>query len=226
MEIVFRPVRRHEATLIFLHGFGMSASDMACDLAAVAAELPWLRVVVPEAPMQPVTAYGGDENRSWFDYLNDREGEAENAVDTQSVRRARSGIQRIVWREHATAPPNVPIILGGLSQGGCLALDVASRDASLAAVVTCVAHRLYVSCARPLLCPWYALIASDDDVFPSSWAAPAPQDHAHVTVAEGADHYLSKGELAPFVMKSVRSILGTGVVVTTTPEQEQVLLGP
>jgi alpha/beta superfamily hydrolase len=176
--------------------------------------------------MRPVTAYGGDENRSWFDYLTDREGEGEDAVDTASVRAARSTIQRLVWREHAAAPPNVPIMLGGLSQGGCLALDVASRDASLAAVVTGVAHRLHLSLTRPLLCPWYALIASDDDVFPFCWAAPAPQDCAHVTVAEGADHYLSKGELAPFVVQAVRSVMGTGVAVTTTAEQGQVPSGP
>jgi predicted esterase len=207
MEIVFQPVGTHEATLIFLHGLGMSAEDISCDLAAVAAKLPWLRVVVPEAPMRPVTAYGGIEHRSWFDYLTNREGEAEDAVDTQTVRTARGVIQQLVWRECAAAP--VPIILGGLSQGGCLALDVACRDASLAAVVTGVAHRLHLSLARPLLCPWYALIASDD-VVPMSWAYPASQDGAHVTVSDSAD--LSNGELAPFIIQAVCSIVGTGVV--------------
>lgn len=206
MEIVFSPTIHHKATLVFLHGFLMCAEDMASALAAVAAELPWLRLVVPDATTTMTTTTGGYHQRSWFDYLTDKEGKAEDAVDASTVRSARGEVQRLLWREHAAAPPGVPVILGGLSQGGCLALDVATRDCALAAVVTAVSHRLYISRTRPLLCPWYCLAASDDDVFPSSWAAPLPEDNAIVTVEEGADHYLSGGELVPFVARAVQSI--------------------
>ena len=214
MEITFEPREGHRATLVFLHGFSMSAEEMACELAPVVAELPWLRLVVPEAAVAPVTAYGGDEFRSWFDYLTDRDGEAEDSVDASTVRSARAAVQRLLWREHTLAPPEAPVVLGGLSQGGCLALDVATRDSNLAAVVTCVAHRLHLSRARPLLCPWHALSAGQDDVFPASWAQPLPEDGVLLTVAETADHYLSGGELAPFVTEAMRSVVASGVTVT------------
>lgn len=217
MEIVFEAREPQKATLVFLHGFAMCAEDMAVDLAPVAAQLPWLRIVVPEAPAVPVTAYGGDEYRSWFDYLTDREGDAEDVVDASTVRAARNNIQRIVWREHNYARKHAfpaKVIIGGLSQGGCLALDLATREKQLTGVVTAVAHRLYLSRSRPLLCSWHALFAEEDDVFPLTWAAPRSTDNVLLTVSEGSDHYLAKGELTPFIVKAVQRAVETALPAT------------
>lgn len=221
MEIIFDAREAQKATLVFLHGFGMCAEDMALELAPIAAQIPWLRIVVPQAPAVPVTAYGGDEYRSWFDYLTDKEGETEDAVDTATVRSARNLIQKLLWREERCAPAGSLIIIGGLSQGGCLALDMATRDTHIAAVVTAVSHRLHLSRARPILCPWYALSAEHDEIFPSSWAAPIEEDDAILTVAAGADHYLSGGELVPFVTKSVQDILLTSALTAKVADDEE-----
>lgn len=224
MEIVFEASEPQQATLVFLHGFGMSAEDMSIDLAPVAAQLPWLRIIVPEAPVVPVTAYGGDEYRSWFDYLTDREGKTEDAIDAATLRAARNSIQTILWREHKYAkkrsvvtPPK--IIIGGMSQGGCLALDVATRERQLTAVVTSVAHRLYLSRTRPLLCRWHALFAENDDVFPLSWAAPTSADNVHFTLAEASDHYIANDEFVPFVVKSIQAAMIITSVVTDDAQE-------
>merc|ERR1719324_1551877 len=39
---------------------------------------PGLKVVLPSAPSRPITAYDGEEYKSWYDYLTDHEGEKED----------------------------------------------------------------------------------------------------------------------------------------------------
>lgn len=219
----------HKATLIFLHGFGMTADDMAEMLAVAASRCPFLKIVLPEAPVMPVSAYGKTEHHSWFDYLTDNDGTAEDAVDTGTVRISRVRVQKILWRELKECPV---VFLGGMSQGGCLALDIATRDAGVAAVITAVSHRLHCSRARRVLCPWHALSAELDDVFPLSWASPDLESPENTgpklrhTVVKGADHYLSSGELEPFVTSAVLSALAERVSETSARPRSSYSLSP
>ena len=40
----------------------------------------------------------------------------------------------------------------------------------VAAVITLVSHRLHRDTEATLLCPWFALTANNDDIYPSNWA--------------------------------------------------------
>ncbi len=199
MEVVVRPSAPHALTLVFLHGFGMTSQEMAEEFAGVFSAHPAVRFVFPQAPTLAVTAYGGEESPSWYDYLTDREGDDEDVAEMCSVKAEKARIQRLLWRE---VRRGVPLVVGGLSQGGCLALDIATTSAPrLKAVITCAAHRLFHSRMKPLAAPWYALSAERDETFPASWAAPRPDEARLHEVALEACHHLLGGEGPRFVSK-------------------------
>jgi predicted esterase len=196
---------QHSLTVIFLHGFSMTAVDMAEDMATLFLRFPEVRFVFPQAPSRVVTAcpsYG--ECPTWYDYFTDYNGTREDEADTRSVRDSRAALLRLLWREKAKG---VPVVMGGLSQGGCMALDVAAHSGDLLAVITCVSHRLHSSRIRPLACPWWALSAENDDIFPSSWSKPRKGEAKVHQIKSGADHYLSGGECHHFVGEVLDTIL-------------------
>ena len=195
---------KHELTLIFLHGFGMRAADTATSLANVLAASPGVRFVFPQAPTIPISAYEGLRMPSWYDYLTDYDGEKEDALNMRSLQTTRAMLQRLVWKELKS---NVPVVLGGESQGGCVALDFAARKGgeALAGVVTCVAHRLFVSSLQPLACPWFALTARSDAIFPKQWAR--TEGAATHTEVDGGHHLTdtSRSEHLSTVLAEVRN---------------------
>ena len=192
--------------VLFLHGFSMTALDTATEFVDLFKRFPRVRFVFPEAPCICITAYGGEKSNAWFDYVSDRGGAQEDVIDHHSLRNERVRLLNLVAHEKKKYGDEVPILLGGLSQGGCMALDIATRINDLAGVVTCVSHRLFVSKSRPLLCPWYALTAEHDDVFPSSWSSPEPEE-TEIHQIVNANHFLLGGEGPEFVGRVIEKIL-------------------
>ena len=202
----------HEMTLVYLHGFGMRARDVAATVKA--ARPPGWRVVLPQAPLRPITAHGGAASRSWYDYLTDRGGSAEDDVDGASLTSVRALLEELLRREARRLGGGrlglSRVVVGGMSQGGCMALEVAAR-LPVAAVVTVVAHRHRGRCAaapsppRPLRCPWHALTAVDDDVFPASWAHETLRAAAVWVQAPGG-HYLEAGPDVEFLATTLRRL--------------------
>jgi len=198
--------RRHpDLIVIFLHGFSMSASDMAEEFVELFSKFKRIRFVFPEAPMIPITAHGGEMAHSWFDYISDHNGTREDVISLRTLRNQRFTLMNLIASEKQRYR-DAPLLIGGLSQGGCMALDLATRLNNLVGVVTCVAHRLFISKSRPLLAPWYALTADQDEVFPKSWAAPSSRETALHTVVQ-SDHYLLGGEGPVFVSNVIEHIL-------------------
>jgi predicted esterase len=149
-----------------------------------------------------VITASGAECRSWFDYLTDREGEAEDAVDVFSVRAQREALRRLLHAEVALLGGRCDrVFFGGLSQGGCMALDLACHM-PFGGVVTLVAPRLSTSLARPLLCPWHALMGSEDELFPPSWTGPLLAGATSVTVIE-ENHWLPREAELNFLRSSL-----------------------
>jgi predicted esterase len=194
--------KHHALTLVFLHGFGMTAVDMAEDMLELYSRFPQVRFVFPQAPCRAITAYNQSKCPAWYDYLTDYGGEKEDSAETLSVRSMRSALLQLIWKE---AAGGVPMVIGGLSQGGCMALDLATRSASLMAVISCVSHRLHLSLPRELLCPWWALTAEQDEIFPAVWAQPLGA-FVH-EVAHNASHHLCEGQCPSFVAKALDSLL-------------------
>jgi len=187
---------RHEHTFIFLHGFKMEAKDMLEVFVDLSKVMPTWRFVLPQAPLTAITAHGGVRSFSWFDYLTDQEGLREDTIDIFGLRRMKVELQNLASSEKGLLPEGHRVVVGGLSQGGTMALHLAASS-EFQAVVTAVACRLSCSTTRPLKCPWHALIASADDVFPSSWSSALMKGVSTVrTVVD--NHYLEQTDMTAF----------------------------
>lgn len=108
------------AVVIWLHGLGADGHDFEPIVPELRlpAELP-VRFVFPHAPERPVTAFGGQRARAWFDF--DPNGGVDTAGLEKSVRQVRDLIQNEI--DNGTPPER--IVLAGFSQGGVLALQTA-----------------------------------------------------------------------------------------------------
>ena len=185
----------HCGTVIFLHGFSMQASELAGELERVCRARPGWRAVLPQAPRRAITAHAGAVTTAWYDYLTDTEGRREDLVELSSLREARTALRDVVRREAARLGDKGRVVLAGLSQGGCAALDVAAREA-VGAVLTVVSHRIYAT-RRPLLAPWHCVCAAEDSVVPlHGWAA--PRDAASRLVVPG-DHWIDAELWVPWL---------------------------
>jgi predicted esterase len=187
--IVLPTTRPHEATLIYLHGYQMEAKELF-DLFLELHQLhPTWRFVLPQAPSMAVTALGA-ECRSWFNYLTDREGREEDVVEISSVKIQREALRQLLHSEAALLGGRCDrVFFGGLSQGGCMALDLACHM-TFGGVVTLVAPRLG-PVSLPLLCPWHALMGSEDEIFPPAWTKPLLAGATTVTVIK-EKHWLPR----------------------------------
>ena len=108
------------AVVIWLHGLGADGHDFEPIVPELRlpADLP-VRFVFPHAPEMPVTAFGGQRARAWFDF--DPGGGADLSGLKKSVRQIRDLIQY----EIDSGTPAERIFLAGFSQGGVLALHTA-----------------------------------------------------------------------------------------------------
>jgi len=170
------PAAEHRRTLVFLHGFQMRARHLLEDFTRLQETCPTWRFVLPQAPELPITAHGGQATPSWYDYLTDSAGAGEDLVDLAGLRVRRVELAALLRAEAALLGDDYSrLYVGGLSQGGTLALDAATR-LQLGGVVTVVAPRLSVSLRQALQAPWHGLFARHDSVFPVGWARPLLRD--------------------------------------------------
>ena len=200
---------RHENTLIFLHGFLMTAGEMLDLFVDLSKLLPTWKIVVPQAPNLPITAHGGMMANSWFDYLTDHDGAKEDTVDIFGLRKIKSELQKLVEAENSLLPTGTLSTLGGLSQGGTLALHLATH-LNVKAVVTLVACRLSQSMVRPLKCAWHAVVAERDEVYRSSWAKSLMTGVSTLRTVDD-NHFLEKTDVC-MLLHTILSELPSGAV--------------
>eukprot|EP00928_Gymnodinium_smaydae_P084263 TRINITY_DN6752_c0_g2_i1.p1 TRINITY_DN6752_c0_g2~~TRINITY_DN6752_c0_g2_i1.p1 ORF type:complete len:517 (-),score=85.95 TRINITY_DN6752_c0_g2_i1:81-1535(-) len=144
-----------EWTFVYLHGFSNKGLDYASFPHYFCISGSPVRVVLPTAPYQEQTCFKdwnvwtGQRWRpirfhSWFDYLTDRGGVRENDVCEKSLAAMRArlhGLIRDEVRRHGGDASKV--IVGGASQGCCLALDLAmTYPERLGGVIGLVGHLL------------------------------------------------------------------------------------
>jgi len=108
------------AVVIWLHGLGADGHDFEpiVPQLRLPADLP-VRFVFPHAPEMPVTAFGGQRARAWFDF--DPGGSADLPGLNKSVRQ----IGDLIQDEIDSGTPAERILLAGFSQGGVLAFHTA-----------------------------------------------------------------------------------------------------
>jgi phospholipase/carboxylesterase len=133
-------------TVIWMHGLGADGHDFEPLIPELVDQgMPALRFVFPHAPVRPVTINNGYQMRAWYDITGiDRR----SAEDFKGIGESADSIGGLIHREHARGITSEHILLAGFSQGGAMALHLATRHPDTFAGV--VALSCYLPLAREL----------------------------------------------------------------------------
>jgi phospholipase/carboxylesterase len=105
---------------IWFHFLAGTGADWETGLKAkIANQLPWVEWYFPDAPMKPVTNRNGSMERCWFDQL---EGQVTEGMATPGLEASVSYVHALLRQAEAHGFPANRILLGGMSQGGVLAM--------------------------------------------------------------------------------------------------------
>jgi phospholipase/carboxylesterase len=103
--------------------------------------MPSLRFVFPHAPVRPVTINNGYQMRAWFDIIGiDRR----SAEDFEGITASAAAIDVLIKQENERGVATARIAIAGFSQGGAMALHIATRHPEKFAGV------IALSCYLPL----------------------------------------------------------------------------
>ena len=112
-----------DASVIWLHGLGASGHDFEPLVPELAfAREHAVRFIFPHAPEMPVTVNGGMRMPAWYDILAmniDRE------VDEKQLRVSAEQAARLIDQEREKGIAPERILVGGFSQGGAVAYELA-----------------------------------------------------------------------------------------------------
>jgi phospholipase/carboxylesterase len=111
-------------TIIWMHGLGADGHDFEPLVPELLdAGMPALRFVFPHAPVRPVTINNGYPMRAWYDLIGiDRR----SAEDIKGIGESADAIGGLIHREHARGIGSDHIVVAGFSQGGAMALHLAT----------------------------------------------------------------------------------------------------
>lgn len=124
-SVIIEPKGEHKATIIWLHGLGADGHDFE----PIVPELRLgdelgLKFIFPHAPVMPVTINNGYPMRAWYDIRN---ADLAQREDQAGVRQSADFIMEILQAELDKGIAADKIILAGFSQGGAVALHLATR---------------------------------------------------------------------------------------------------
>lgn len=110
-------------TIIWLHGLGASGHDFEPVVPEFrfSREQP-VRFIFPHAPELPVTINGGMVMPAWYDILA---MDVDRKVDTEQLRASAAMVAELIRQERERGIASENIILGGFSQGGAVAYELA-----------------------------------------------------------------------------------------------------
>jgi phospholipase/carboxylesterase len=129
-------------SVIWMHGLGADGHDFEPLVPELLDEaMPAMRFVFPHAPVRPVTINNGYQMRAWYDIIGiDRR----STEDFKGIGQSADAIGGLIHREHARGVSSERIALAGFSQGGAMALHLATRHPDKFAGV------IALSCYLPL----------------------------------------------------------------------------
>lgn len=129
-------------SVIWMHGLGADGHDFE----PIVPELlesttPPIRFIFPHAPVRPVTINNGYAMRAWYDIIGiDRR----STEDSAGIHASAEAIGALIRAENARGIATHRIAIAGFSQGGAMALHIATRlPEKLAGVIA-------LSCYLPL----------------------------------------------------------------------------
>lgn len=114
------------ASVIWLHGLGADGHDFEPLVPHL--RLPYVRFVFPNAPAIAVTINNGFVMPAWYDIRNlELSPHVKDREDPTQIRKSAAAIEALIAREVERGVPTDRILLAGFSQGGAMALYVATR---------------------------------------------------------------------------------------------------
>lgn len=123
--VTIQPKGTHTHTFIFLHGLGETGPHwLGVMEESVAPSHPSLKIMLPTAPLRPVTTLSGVRMHAWWDRVGyqDRANEP-----VRGKHEAAAAVEALIKKEVATGTPSRNIILGGYSQGAACAIYTSLR---------------------------------------------------------------------------------------------------
>ncbi|WP_074881812.1 alpha/beta hydrolase [Legionella jamestowniensis] len=115
------PKQQAVACIIWMHGLGADASDMAGLADQLIVNVP-IRHVFLDAPVRPVTINNGMAMRAWYDILDLKFTARE---DKEGILSSEEQILQIIQAQMEQGISSDKIFLAGFSQGGAMALHTA-----------------------------------------------------------------------------------------------------
>lgn len=109
--------------VIWLHGLGASGHDFEPVVPELAfAREQAVRFIFPHAPELPVTVNGGMAMPAWYDILA---MDIDRKVDTPQLKASADAVAQLIEQELEKGIPSENILIGGFSQGGAVAYELA-----------------------------------------------------------------------------------------------------
>ena len=106
-------------SIIWLHGLGADGNDFAPIIPLLELR-PTTRVILPHAPIRPITVNNGAAMRGWYDIKNFNFNPGDE--DLAGIKESAARIAAIAADEAAQGVPAGRILYAGFSQGGVIAL--------------------------------------------------------------------------------------------------------
>lgn len=120
--ITLNPKDNPSTTIIWMHGLGADGHDF--EPVAQMLNLPHIKFILPHAPYRRVTLNNGYEMRAWFDIFG---LQPDSPQDEAGINQMQVTINSMIESEIAQGIPSNRILLAGFSQGGAMALHIATR---------------------------------------------------------------------------------------------------
>ena len=183
IELLCSKTNDYSVLIVWLHGLGAPAEDFK--FLAENMALPenlGVKFILPQAPAQTVTLNGGMVMPAWYDIVGlDRKAPQDIDGALCSLR----DIESVIQLEVQNASRGVKVFLGGFSQGGALALLIATRTShNLSGVICCSGYLLQdatpatnqIPRRKP---PIFICHGEEDDVVKKEWGYQAYNDLKH-----------------------------------------------
>lgn len=143
------PQQKAQACVIWMHGLGADASDMAGLADQLIVDDVAIRHVFIDAPMRPVTLNGGMVMPAWYDIVG---MELVDREDKQGIEQSEMLIREVMDSQLNQGVEYSQIFLAGFSQGGAMALHTALNTATrLGGVIALSAYLPLAAACRPKL---------------------------------------------------------------------------
>jgi phospholipase/carboxylesterase len=112
-------------TILWLHGLGADGHDFEPLVPELLERgMPALRFIFPHAPVRPVTLNNGYRMRAWYDIVGIDRRSAEDFTGMQATA---ASVQRLIAQQSEAGIPAERMVIAGFSQGGAMALHIATR---------------------------------------------------------------------------------------------------